>query len=819
MSNDDLKGLEPKANKTNYVGSDSEEGMSTMTTVHEDVANFVGRLHVAAENKRQIGVLSASMLIFNRVIGTGIFATPGSILALLGSPGLALIIWVVGSIIAAAGTAVYLEWGTGIPKNGGEKNYLEFIYRKPKFLVTGIYASYIILMGWASGNSVVFGEYILHAANKEVDRWNQRGIGLACITTAFIIHGTALKWGLRLQNALGIIKLIIVFIMIICGFVALGGHLKTDEKPNNFSNAFEGTTGSAYGVVTALYNVIWSFVGYSNANYALSETRNPVRTLKIAAPTAIISVSIIYILVNIAYFAAVSKAEIIASERLVAASLFRNVMGPAAERAMSVFVALSAFGNVLSVIFSQGRLVQELGREGILPFSRLWASNRPFNAPLAGLFEHWVICVIVILAPPPGDAYNFILKYNWNPPIKATLPVTVFFLLSNMYLVIAPFIAPDDPSQNQYKSMPYYIHCVVGIAILVAGAIYWLVWAVILPKIGGYKLVRETHLYGINYDPATSNNREINTKHCVPTENITFIQIQFFLTSEARSQSGSGSDPLKLIGASSPAENDVSPVLLLPPTTVLSEPQLPPILFFKHITSHNHDYTRQNITAIMSKLLRLRARPLTWGSTFTARQFSTTRPALAVRGGSKLFKDADAAVADIKSGSILLSSGFGLCGVADTLIGALNRRGRDSLNSLTAVSNNAGVEGKGGLATLTSAGQVDRLILSYLGNNKVLEKKYLTGELAIELCPQGTLAERIRAAGAGIPAFFTPTAAHTLLQDGEIPVRLDKSGAVVEKGRKRETREFNGRTFLMETAIEGDVAIIRAWKADKEGNC
>ncbi|KAM0270389.1 hypothetical protein ACHAPA_003573 [Fusarium lateritium] len=225
----------------------------------------------------------------------------------------------------------------------------------------------------------------------------------------------------------------------------------------------------------------------------------------------------------------------------------------------------------------------------------------------------------------------------------------------------------------------------------------------------------------------------------------------------------------------------------------------------------------------MLKILRLqKARPITWGSSFTIRaprQFSTTRAALAVRGQSKLFKDADAAVADIKSGSTLLSSGFGLCGVADTLIGALSRRGRDSLNSLTAVSNNAGVEGKGGLAVLTSAGQVDRLVLSFLGNNKVLEKKYLTGEVAIELCPQGTLAERIRAAGAGIPAFFTPTAAHTLLQDGEIPVRLDESGAVVEKGRKRETREFNGRTFLMETALEGDVAIIRAWKVDKEGNC
>ena len=148
----------------------------------------------------------------------------------------------------------------------------------------------------------------------------------------------------------------------------------------------------------------------SNANYALSETKNPLRTLKIAAPSAIIFVSIIYMLVNIAYFAAVPKDEIISSGRILAASFFRNVFGHKAERALSVFVALSAFGNVLSVIFSQGRLVQELGREGILPFSRFWSSNKPFNAPLAGLFEHWLVSVIIMLAPPPGDAYNFILK-------------------------------------------------------------------------------------------------------------------------------------------------------------------------------------------------------------------------------------------------------------------------------------------------------------------------------------------------------------------------------------------------------------------------
>lgn len=160
-------------------------------------------------------------------------------------------------------------------------------------------------------------------------------------------------------------------------------------------------------MVTALYNVIWSYIGYSNANYAMSEMKDPVRTLKRAAPIAIITVGILYMLVNIAYFAAVPREEIANSGRILAASFFRNVFGPRAERALSVFVALSAFGNVLSVIFSQGRIVQELGREGILPFSSFFASNKPFNAPLAGLFEHWLVSVIIMLAPPPGDAYNF----------------------------------------------------------------------------------------------------------------------------------------------------------------------------------------------------------------------------------------------------------------------------------------------------------------------------------------------------------------------------------------------------------------------------
>jgi 3-oxoacid CoA-transferase len=154
----------------------------------------------------------------------------------------------------------------------------------------------------------------------------------------------------------------------------------------------------------------------------------------------------------------------------------------------------------------------------------------------------------------------------------------------------------------------------------------------------------------------------------------------------------------------------------------------------------------------------------------------------------------------------------------------MHARGVESLNNLTAVSNNAGASVDGGLSILTRAGQVTNLILSYLGNNKNLEKKYLEGHIGIELCPQGTLAERLRAGGAGVPAFYTPTGAHTFIQSGEIPIRLrpskdGKGPGVVESGKPRETRIFDGKTYVMETALKGDVAILRAWKVDEEGNC
>ncbi|GAA6009497.1 3-oxoacid CoA-transferase [Rhodotorula paludigena] len=200
------------------------------------------------------------------------------------------------------------------------------------------------------------------------------------------------------------------------------------------------------------------------------------------------------------------------------------------------------------------------------------------------------------------------------------------------------------------------------------------------------------------------------------------------------------------------------------------------------------------------------------------RSLSTTAARFDVKQTvSKIYASPAEAVADVKGDSIVLSGGFGLCGTADTLIGALSQR--PEVKNLTCVSNNAGV-GKFGLGALLHSGQISKMISSYLGANKHFESLYLNGQISLELTPQGTLAERCRAGGAGIPAFYTPSGYGTAVQTGEIPIRYKEGGKEVDiPGKAREARDFDGKGYIMEEAIKGDYALIKVWKADEYGNC
>lgn len=172
------------------------------------------------------------------------------------------------------------------------------------------------------------------------------------------------------------------------------------------------------------------------------------------------------------------------------------------------------------------------------------------------------------------------------------------------------------------------------------------------------------------------------------------------------------------------------------------------------------------------------------------------------------------AVADITDGSSVAVGGFGFCGVPEALIAAVLDGG---VRDLEIVSNNCGGDGIG-LGTLLQHKRIRRVVASYVGDNKEFARQFLAGELEVELTPQGTLAERLRAGGMGIPAFYTPAGVGTPVAGGGLPWRYDDSGGVAVESPPKETREFDGLTYVLERAIRTDFALVHAWKGDRHGN-
>lgn len=222
----------------------------------------------------------------------------------------------------------------------------------------------------------------------------------------------------------------------------------------------------------------------------------------------------LYLLANVAYFAAIPKQDMATSGVLVAGIFFRQMFGDGAgARTLPALVALSNIGNVFATSFSYARFHQELGREGLLPFSRLWASSKPFNAPAAALLWHWFITVIILVAPPPGPAYNFIVNLSaypdawvkafvaagliwlqhsrserWSSPWHTVLPASVVYLY-NLFLLVVPFVPPQgNRDADEYA---YYVFPVVGVAVLLLGVVYWEHWTSVLPCLDGYMVASE----------------------------------------------------------------------------------------------------------------------------------------------------------------------------------------------------------------------------------------------------------------------------------------------------------------------------------------
>ncbi|KAF2473749.1 uncharacterized protein BDR25DRAFT_217407 [Lindgomyces ingoldianus] len=233
-----LSRSESSSGSAKTLFGDDEESSTTATEINRSIEDDV--LPETSIIGRTLGWRSAYILVISRVIGSGIFATPGAIVKSVRSVGLSLSLWIVGAIIAACGLAVSLEYGCALPRSGGEKVYLEYTYRKPRFLASTLVAVQAVLLGFTASNCIVFSQYTLFAFDIEASDLVRKSLAVSLLTAITIIHGCFLKLGIRIQNILGWIKVGLVIFMIFAGlFVVIFQPHDSHEGRSHFPKATE----------------------------------------------------------------------------------------------------------------------------------------------------------------------------------------------------------------------------------------------------------------------------------------------------------------------------------------------------------------------------------------------------------------------------------------------------------------------------------------------------------------------------------------------------------------------------------------------------
>ncbi|KAI5480141.1 High-affinity methionine permease [Pseudohyphozyma bogoriensis] len=440
-----------------------------------------------------VGWFSVIFLQINMIIGTGIFSTSGSLLQSLGSPGIVLLFWVLGLVIALSALAVYLELVHIFPKRAGaEVVYLEQAYPKPKYLFPAAFAFLSVVLSFASSNAIVLSTYLLYAAgNDNPSEWLERGVAVAGYTVASLFVLFSTKWVLRLNNLLGVLKLIMLCFVVVTGWVVLSGKTHIKDPTAAFRDPFAGTLKSGNAIANAIIRLNFSFGGYYNALNVANEIKgkDPLKTLRWTTPLSVIVVGILYIFATIR------------------------------ARVLPALVAVSAFGNLVAVLIGQTRIVREIGRQGVLPYPKVWTSTWPFGTPAMAIFFTWIVTAIMIVAPPAGDAFNFVVDLQSYPNNvftamsfigvylirlqrkKAGLPpaqfqawhaAILFRVAISVLLLVMPWVPPTGGIYAGDVSFFYATYCFVGLGIMAACAVYWYIWVKLLPRYRGYKIVDKT---------------------------------------------------------------------------------------------------------------------------------------------------------------------------------------------------------------------------------------------------------------------------------------------------------------------------------------
>ncbi|KAI0033073.1 amino acid/polyamine transporter I [Vararia minispora EC-137] len=458
------------------------------------------------------------MLNLGGLLGPGIFAVSGVILSSVGSVGLLLVFWLIAPMFSIAATIAYGELASMFPdRSGGEVVYLEKAYPRPRFFVPVSFAVTSVLLSFSGTSSVLFAQYMLAVFDLEPTTRRQTIVALVAIAFGVGVVAISTKWALRIVNILTTFKILSLVFVATTGIAVLAGLTRIKEPYANFQNLFADSTPDPNALATALIKVNWAYYGWQNGFNVLSEIRSPrgpARAARLSALVALAFVTGLFLLVNVAYIAAVPKEEIKASGELVASLFFQKVYGDGfASKLLPLMVALSCIGNIT---VGKARILREVARQGLLPFPQLFASTRPFGTPLGPALLKFCLSAAVLLALPARDAFNFLLDLASYPQLifnaatavgiwvlrrrrnasglspallRAPDIVLALWFAQSVFSLVMPWVPPKDGKAD--VSFWYATYCLVGLGILATCGLYYYVWIVLLPRLGGYTIVEE----------------------------------------------------------------------------------------------------------------------------------------------------------------------------------------------------------------------------------------------------------------------------------------------------------------------------------------
>ncbi|KAJ3743248.1 high affinity methionine permease [Lentinula detonsa] len=525
--------------KISSIGSDETLDQSRLapileeqpTRVSVDEEAFGAPVETISPLGYHVDWISVIFLNVSRIIGVGVFVTPATILRGVGSVGISMIYWVIGFLFSAASLCVYLEYLCYYPqRSGGIVTYLEKAFPRPRLMAPFLYACLFCTLSTSSAACIVFAEYVLLALQYEITKWNVRGValGLSTAMTMSRFQGflsfhklTKAQYAFLAQNGLFIFRMLLEWIAITGLIVLCGGVPHVPNPGANFSQPFLGTSNNINGLVSALLKIRFSYVGWESVFSMVNEVKDPIPTLKKFAPLSLGVVFVLYMLVNVAYFATVPLEKIKSSNEMIA-NLFFETIFPSSPNSTNValtvlqfLVALSSLGSVIAATISASRIIRESGRQGLLPYPQIWASTKPFNTPLAAYLLRWSVTSVLIVIPPPGDAFNFIVDLQYYPesiyafllviglffvrrrraavgapsvPFRAWTFVAVFALVVNLVIMIIPWVPPEGGIYAGDVSFFYATYCIAGLGVIALSCVIYYFWYVHFPRRGGYRI-------------------------------------------------------------------------------------------------------------------------------------------------------------------------------------------------------------------------------------------------------------------------------------------------------------------------------------------